>query len=108
MSKACLQERSCVPILWAELHLTPWQWLGSAVPDATAERTSLLCPAEQQAAESAHHFRQEDGAYAGFDRAELTSRSGGKADAARQIRVRALTRSIFLSLEAGCVRCHMT
>ena len=39
--------------------------------------------------------RQEDGAYAGFDRAELTSRSGGKADAARQIRVRALTSTLF-------------
>ena len=39
--------------------------------------------------------RQEDGSYAGFDRAELTSRSGGKADAARRIRVRALTIRLF-------------
>lgn len=41
--------------------------------------TTLLTPCT--------HWKQEDGSYAGFDETELTSRSGGKAAAARLIKV---------------------
>jgi hypothetical protein len=36
---------------------------------------------------------QEDGSYAGFDAEEFTSRSGGKAEAVRDIKVRQQTQA---------------